>query len=257
MDNQILGKVLLVDDEEAFCVTTAGLLTREGYQCDTLNSPKEALGVLPGSYDVLITDINMPGNAKLEFLGEVRQRAPELPIIVVTGYPSVSTAVEAIHLSAVDYLLKPLKVPELVKSVGTAVQRGRLMRAVRQTRTTTDEWGEVMGQLEKAVSWTGASQDQARDMEWTMDRFLEQSMTHLAKLSGGIQQTLALMQKDKPPSNVNVCDLLSCPRMARYQEALRETVAVLEKTKRAFKSKDLGELRQKIEVLLEEHPNTS
>ena len=125
------------------------------------------------------------------------------------------------------------------------------MRAVRYTKTTTEEWGHVIGELEQSVNGNGASCDQPVDMAWTMDRFLEQSMAHLGKLTSGIQQTLAVVQKDQPLSTVNVCDLLACPRLQRYEEALRDTVVVLEKTKRAFKSKDLGELREKIGKLLE------
>lgn len=256
MDNQSLGEVLLVDDEEAFCLTTAELLSRAGYHCDAVSGPQEALTVLPGNYEVLITDIHMPGNSGLEFLREVRQQAPELPMIVVTGYPSVPTAVEALHLSAVDYLLKPLKVPELIQSVAKAIQRGQLMRAVRYTKTTTEEWGQVMGHLEQSINENKAPGDQTNDMEWTMDRFLEQSMAHLGKLTSGIQQTLAVVQKDQALSTVNVCDLLACPRLERYEEVLRETVVVLEKTKRAFKSKGLGELREKIGKLLERDNNT-
>lgn len=251
MDNQSLGQVLLVDDEEAFCLTTAELLSRAGYRCDAVSGPQEALAVLPGSYEVLITDIHMPGNSRLEFLREVRQQAPELPMIVVTGYPSVPTAVEALHLSAMDYLLKPLTTEELIKSVANGIQRGRLMRAVRFTKSTTEEWGQAMGQLEQAVIGKGAQSEQTTDMEWTMDRFLEQSMAHLGKLTKGIQQTLAVVQKDHALSTVNVCDLLACPRLQRYEEVLRETVVVLEKTRRAFKSKDLGKLREKIGKLLD------
>ena len=256
MDDQNVGRVLLVDDEENFCMTTAGLLSREGYHCESVNCPDKALTVLPGDYDLLITDLHMPGKSGLEFLEEIHQRAPELPMIVVTGYPSVETAVEAIHLSVVDYLQKPLKVPELYQSVAKAIKRGRLMRAVRYSKTTTEEWSKVMDQLEQSVNWTGSTQDQAPAMEWTLDRYLEQTMTHLAKIAGGIQQTMAVLQHDKPESRVDMCTLLGCPRSQRYEGAIRETVAVLEKTKRAFKSKDLGELRQKLEQVLEDsHKN--
>ena len=113
-----------------------------------------------------------------------------------------------------------------------------------------------MDQLEQSVNWTGSTHDQAPAMEWTLDRYLEQTMTHLAKIAGGIQQTMAVLQHDKPESTVDMCSLLGCPRSQRYEAALKETVAVLEKTKRAFKSKDLGELRQKLEQVLEDsHKN--
>lgn len=251
MEKESLGHVLLVDDEEHFCLTTAGLLSGEGYHCDTMGCPEKALTVLPGSYDVLITDIHMPGQSGLEFLTEVRQRVPEMPMIVVTGYPSVPTAVEAVHLSAVDYLTKPLKAHELFQSVAKAMKRGRLMRAVQYSKTTTEEWGKVMEQLEQSVNWTGAP-DEKRSMEWTVDRVLEQTMAHLGKLASGLQQTMAVLHEDKTGSTVDVCNILRCPRSQHYEKALRETVGVLEKTKRAFKSKDLGELRQKLEQVLEE-----
>ena len=105
------GKILIADDEETFRITTVGLLEREGHQCDSAVSASDALKHLDKPYDLLITDIRMPGNVDLEFVKELRQRVPLLPIIIVTGHPSVPTAVESLHLSVVDYFVKPLKMP--------------------------------------------------------------------------------------------------------------------------------------------------
>jgi CheY-like chemotaxis protein len=89
-------RVLLADDEDTFRRSTARLLEQEGYRCDCAQDSQEASRVLTKEHDVLISDIRMPGNIQFEFLREVRSRFPLLPIVLVTGYPSVQTAVELV-----------------------------------------------------------------------------------------------------------------------------------------------------------------
>jgi hypothetical protein len=75
----------------------------------------------------------------------------------------------------------------------------------------------------------------------------------MAKLTGNLQKTIFLSKKQEAESTANdVCELVQCPRKKAYVECLKETVDILEKTKRAFKSKDLGLLREKIENLLKD-----
>jgi len=195
----------------------------------------------------------MPGNVDLEFVKALRERAPLLPIIVVTGYPSVPTAVESLHLSVVDYLIKPLKVPDFLQSVKEAVAKGRVVKTIRQTQQLTEEWGTAMGQLQHVIhqSKDGGG---SRGLEWTLDRYLKKALGNMAKLALGMQNVLTQMGKEKHEIGIDVsddvCELVRCPRLVTYESTLRETVEVLEKTKRAFKSKDLGALRDKIEILL-------
>jgi DNA-binding NtrC family response regulator len=101
-------RILLVDDEDTFRKSTARLLEQEGYRCDCAQDSEEASRLLTSRHNMLLSDIRMPGNMQFEFLREIRARFPLLPVVLVTGYPSVQTAVEALRLSFTDYLLKPV-----------------------------------------------------------------------------------------------------------------------------------------------------
>ena len=123
------GRILIADDEETFLHSTMDLLREQGYGCRGVSDAPSALSILSAEeYDLLVCDINMPGNYRLEFLAQVTEESPELPVIVITGYPSVGTAVESFRLSAVDYLQKPLDFQQLETLVGQAVKRAQFMK---------------------------------------------------------------------------------------------------------------------------------
>ena len=127
-------RILLADDEETFRRSTARLFEQEGYRCDCAVDSDEAGRLLTKEHDVLISDIRMPGNMQFEFLRDVRSRFPMLPIVLVTGYPSVQTAVESLRLSFTDYLLKPVDWPDLRRAVGEAVKKTTMLRMTAALR---------------------------------------------------------------------------------------------------------------------------
>ena len=111
------GRVLLADDEDLFRDTTADLLRKSGYTVDCASDAAEAARMLAAEhYDVLISDIKMPGNAELELVLKVNELARGLPIILVTGYPAIETAVRAVEHAVVAYLIKPVHMDELLGS---------------------------------------------------------------------------------------------------------------------------------------------
>jgi len=107
-----MGNILIADDEETFLLSTADLLRREGYHCDCAPDGKRAAEMLgKGEYDLLIADIKMPGNGNLELVREMPRLAEGLPVILVTGYPSLKTAMESFQLPVAAYLPKPVEWP--------------------------------------------------------------------------------------------------------------------------------------------------
>ena len=89
------GTILMADDEAIFLDATQELLTEEGFDCHGVRDAQELSQALSAfDFDLLITDLNMPGNRVLEMVDHVRSQAKLLPVIVVTGYPSVPSAVE-------------------------------------------------------------------------------------------------------------------------------------------------------------------
>jgi two-component system response regulator HydG len=122
MDANVAKRILIADDEPLFLRTTAALLRKEGFECSTAATGAAALDALANEkFDLVLSDLNMPGNFKLELLKEGRTKWPEIPLIVVTGAPSLPTAIESVRLGITDYLLKPVKLSDLLSSIRRAL----------------------------------------------------------------------------------------------------------------------------------------
>jgi DNA-binding NtrC family response regulator len=110
--------ILVADDESLFLLSTLELLRQVGYRCTGAANAHEALAVLGSQpVDALIADLNMPGNLQLELLHQGRERHPHVPIIVVTGVPTLHSAIDSVRLGISDYLLKPVKFDDLLASL--------------------------------------------------------------------------------------------------------------------------------------------
>jgi two-component system cell cycle response regulator len=121
------GRILAVDDQRYFRELIEGLLSEEGYETQTAGSGEEALRILEQSaFDVVLTDLVMPGMDGCDLVHRIRERDREQDIVVVTGVVDVKTAVDAMKLGANDYLLKPFDRATLVASVESLLQRRRL-----------------------------------------------------------------------------------------------------------------------------------
>lgn len=120
------ARILIADDEPLFLRTTAQLLSKAGYECVVAADGTTALEeLMRGPFDLLLSDLNMPGNLKLELLHEGRAKWPSMPLIVVTGAPSLPTAIESVRLGIADYLLKPVKYEDLLSSIRRTLAHAR------------------------------------------------------------------------------------------------------------------------------------
>jgi CheY-like chemotaxis protein len=234
------GRILIADDEQTFLNATADLLRREGYEVDTVLDGNTALERVRAGYDLLITDLEMPGNEDLALVRGVAEAVGGLPIIIITGYPSTRSAIAAIELPVSAYLLKPVRFEDLITRVTAAVSRFRTYQAMRQAEDRLNTWRDDFQHI-AAGKGTGAGPGVDAFLALTL-RNVMGSLTDLELLG----QALAGHDPAKQP-----CQLINCPRGAQLQAAVRETVDVLEATKGAFKSKALGELRKKLELLLQ------
>lgn len=240
-----LGRVLIADDEETFLYSTADLLRQEGYQCDCALDAAEAAEMMRTSdYDLLIADIKMPGNPKLELIRDMSRIAEGMPVILVTGYPSLNTAIQSIQLPVMAYMVKPIDLDGLLEQMDRAIGSFRIYRAMCKAREHLENWLQRLYSIEQLMSKTPSDTPFV-----TVDAFVTLTLNNVvAALSDITNVTKALA---KITTKQNVCQLLSCPRLDALTSALLETIGVLEKTKSSFKSKDLGELRSKLEKLVE------
>jgi DNA-binding NtrC family response regulator len=121
------GRILAVDDQRYFRELIEGLLVEEGYDVQTCASGEEALRILDHAvFDVIVTDLVMPGMNGCDLVQRVKERDAEQEIMVVTGVVDVKSAVDAMKVGATDYLLKPFDRPTLAKALEGILQRSRL-----------------------------------------------------------------------------------------------------------------------------------
>jgi EAL domain-containing protein (putative c-di-GMP-specific phosphodiesterase class I)/CheY-like chemotaxis protein len=142
------GRVLLVDDEEQLLRAVTRTLIRHGYQVVSAPDGLEATVRLDqDSFDLVMSDITMPGMGGIELLHRVRQRDQDVPVILMTGSPTVDSATQAIHLGVLDYLVKPFAMPDVVAAVDRAVQMSRLARIKREAFEYLNRTGDWIGDL--------------------------------------------------------------------------------------------------------------
>jgi DNA-binding response OmpR family regulator len=231
------GLVLLADDEESFRESTCRLLERRGFQCQCAADADQAVAKLQQvRYDVLISDIRMPRNPDLRVVREARALDNHLPIILVTGYPAVDTAIRGINMAVDAYLTKPFDIDDLVAHIRKGVERSHIRRRLA---SAAERLRAVLADLES---------DQAEAM-WHDRAGDEDALVTIRTLAACLSDLLAA----KPPAGggaTNLCDLLDCPQRPMHRQAILHAIDVLEKTKENFKSKQLAELRAGLEEAL-------
>jgi DNA-binding NtrC family response regulator len=147
-------KILVVDDEEV--VRLSHIRTLASVHCDVevVKNGAEALGVMEQRpADVVLLDLRMPGMDGMAVLKTIKQRWPETEVVIITGYPNVDTAKEAVRLGAYDYLAKPIGPDEVINVANGAMTQKKW--ALHKDRTGSDAGiGSVAASSWKANSFT-------------------------------------------------------------------------------------------------------
>jgi CheY-like chemotaxis protein/glycine cleavage system H lipoate-binding protein len=116
--------VLVIDDEEIVHASLRRILTRFGYEVEAVFSAHEGLALLEQKkFDLVTVDLMMPEMNGIQFLEQLGEKNIQLPVIMVTGYPTIQTAVQALRLGAVDYIAKPFTRKELLSPVQRALSQ--------------------------------------------------------------------------------------------------------------------------------------
>ena len=123
-----MRRVLIVDDEPAMRLAVQEALTRKGYEVGLASNGREALGALSkASYGMVISDMLMPGMNGMELLREIKKTSPHIPVLLITAFGTIESAVEAVKEGAIDFILKPFTLEALEETVDKAF---RTMEAV-------------------------------------------------------------------------------------------------------------------------------
>lgn len=242
--------ILIADDDVNLLNTTAGLLRSRGYRCDVAATAEEALELLKENrYDLLLSDIEMPGNCDLRLIQALPQIQPGLPVILMTGYPTVESAVSSVGLAVSAYLIKPLNPEDLLTKVKHAIEIYHCHRKVVGTRERLLAMCDELKQIE--ISQSVSSKDNSKS---AMMAFLDLSMQNIAASLLDLRQVFETLIPASEPKEGS--QWLQSARPLILLNALHETIGVLAKTKGSFKSKELAELRRKLESLIQDQPDS-
>ncbi|MBI5474349.1 MAG: sigma-54-dependent Fis family transcriptional regulator [Ignavibacteriae bacterium] len=151
--NPTRERILVVDDDKAFRVATRTLLEDEGYDVHLAPGADEALTILSSAdMDVMVSDLVMTKMSGVELLQKVRTTYPDLTVIMVTGFGSISSAVEAMRLGANDYLTKPCNNAELLLKIRRAMDaqaKDRELKRLREELHSTYSFGNMVSRSDK------------------------------------------------------------------------------------------------------------
>jgi DNA-binding NtrC family response regulator len=132
-------RILLVDDEKMTLAALSAILRREGHEVAGAADGHAALAALDGGpFDLVLTDLNLPGPDGLEILTRARADAPEARVIIMTAYASTQTAVEALRLGAYDYVIKPFQTDEVLARVRRIAEHDAVVAENRALRAQID-----------------------------------------------------------------------------------------------------------------------
>jgi DNA-binding response OmpR family regulator len=145
--------LLVVDDEQVVCLSCKAIFASQGFDVETVNDPREGLTLARARhFSAILLDIMMPQMTGIEFLERLREFDATVPVIIITGYASVSNAAEAMRLHASDYIPKPFTPDELRSAVSRVVAMPR-ERAAADPIAALAGWTPVGGYLFLDRSW--------------------------------------------------------------------------------------------------------
>jgi len=159
-------QILLAEDDEGLREILQEYLNKPGRVIRSLKDGLEAIDALKGAFfDLVITDLMMPGADGIQILREVKRSHPESIVIIMTGYASLDTAIEAIRGGAYDYIPKPFRLDELEVVIGNACEKINL---VRENRHLLQRLKETMAELEELRRTWEKHFTQLVDTYWTV-----------------------------------------------------------------------------------------
>jgi two-component system, NtrC family, response regulator HydG len=130
-----MKKILIIDDDPTICLMLQGLLKRKGFDADTVFSAGEALKRLENiQFDLVLSDFRLPDFDGLELLQKIKAMHPHVPVIIMTSYADIRTAVNAIKMGAYEYVTKPLNPDEILLLINSALEKSEEPKSSKKTK---------------------------------------------------------------------------------------------------------------------------
>src|SRR5581483_9217391 len=146
---RITGRVLIVDDDKSMGDMVVASLRKNGFDPTAATAAEEALAALAETdFDVVVTDLNMRGMNGLELCERIASNRPDIPVLVITAFGSLDTAIAAIRAGAYDFITKPFEIDVLVLALERAVKHRALREEVKRLKRAVSDasrYEEIIG----------------------------------------------------------------------------------------------------------------
>ncbi len=178
-------EALVIDDEQTVLDSVSKILTAENYEVDgSLSGRKGLEQAIQRDYDIVLTDIRMPDIGGMRVLRDIKRAKPSLPVMIITGYATIPSAVMAMKLGAADYLEKPFTPDQLIKAVNSALNLAATKVPEQQALVHREEMIKV---LERAASDATFFTSLLKDAADALDGYDLTGPEKLALLTGDIE----------------------------------------------------------------------
>jgi DNA-binding NtrC family response regulator len=178
-------KALVIDDEQIVLDSVRKILSQGDYEVDISLSGRQGLELaISRQYDIVLTDIRMPDMGGMRVLRDIKRAKPSLPVLMITGFATVKSAVQAMKLGAAEYLAKPFTPDELLKAVDSALQAAATREPEEQILIHKEE---MIRLLERAATDTQLVYDMLHYGSDALEEYKLSGPEKLAVLTGDIQ----------------------------------------------------------------------
>jgi DNA-binding NtrC family response regulator len=145
----VQGQILIIDDDQSMCEVLETALSQHGFEVTTRRSADEGLRVLnEREFDVVVTDVNMPAMSGVDLCRRIVANREDIPVVVMTAFGSMETAVLAIRAGAYDFVTKPFEIDSLILTLDRALKHGALRQEVKRLKSAVDDanrFDEIIG----------------------------------------------------------------------------------------------------------------